>query len=188
MRASASRLLVLALGACVPAAAADLELQAIALRFPVGEGRVLGKEQPLSFQEYDAVATVGLPWERPFGGAWNVTARMLASVGALRGPGETTVVASAIPALAFVHRDRGLAIEGGVGLAVLGRYDYPGQDYGGHAQFAIAFGVSMPVWRRFGIGYRFVHYSDAGAYGPQTIGADFHMLELVYYPRGAGAR
>jgi len=25
-----------------------------------------------------------------------------------------------------------------------------------------------------------MHYSDAGAYGPHTIGADFHMVELIY--------
>jgi hypothetical protein len=40
--------------------------------------------------------------------------------------------------------------------------------------------VGVPLYDRFGIGYRFMHYSDAGAYGANTIGADFHMVELKY--------
>jgi hypothetical protein len=41
-------------------------------------------------------------------------------------------------------------------------------------------GVSVPLYGRVGVGYRFMHYSDGGAYGEHTIGADFHMIELIY--------
>ncbi|WP_410000329.1 acyloxyacyl hydrolase [Halomonas sp. I1] len=30
------------------------------------------------------------------------------------------------------------------------------------------------------MGYRFLHYSDAGVNGPDTTGADFHMIEFRY--------
>ena len=51
---------------------------------------------------------------------------------------------------------------------------------GGPVQAALTLGVSVPVYERFAVGYRFMHYSDGGAYGSDTIGADFHMLELSY--------
>jgi hypothetical protein len=31
-----------------------------------------------------------------------------------------------------------------------------------------------------GLGYRFLHYSDAALYGTDTIGAEFHMLEVSW--------
>lgn len=31
-----------------------------------------------------------------------------------------------------------------------------------------------------GLGYRFLHYSDAGINGSNTTGADFHMVEFTY--------
>ncbi|WP_083235907.1 acyloxyacyl hydrolase [Halomonas caseinilytica] len=43
-----------------------------------------------------------------------------------------------------------------------------------------ALGVRVPLYRRLGVGYRFLHYSDAGANGPDTTGADFHMIEFRY--------
>ncbi|WP_074749335.1 acyloxyacyl hydrolase [Halomonas caseinilytica] len=30
------------------------------------------------------------------------------------------------------------------------------------------------------MGYRFLHYSDAGVNGPDTNGANFHMIEFSY--------
>ena len=176
-------LLLVCIAASWPARASDLDLLSVALRAKVGERRVLGKEQPLSFDEYDVAATLRLPWEGKAWSAWDVSARLLGSAGLLRGPAQNAFVASAIPALAVVNRDLQLAVEFGVGLALLSRHDYGAQDYGGPLQFALTFGVSVPVHRRIGIGYRFMHYSDAGAYGSHTIGADFHMLEVIYHFR-----
>ena len=30
------------------------------------------------------------------------------------------------------------------------------------------------------VGYRFLHYSDAGIHGTNSIGADFHMVAFIY--------
>lgn len=38
----------------------------------------------------------------------------------------------------------------------------------------------MPLYERIGVGYRLMHYSDWGAYGPSSIGVDFHMIETSW--------
>jgi hypothetical protein len=42
-------------------------------------------------------------------------------------------------------------------------------------------GAGFPLYKRLGLGYRFLHYSDAGVNGPDTIGADFHMIEFSFW-------
>ena len=68
----------------------------------------------------------------------------------------------------------------GVGGALLSRYKFENQDYGGHFQFALTLGVGVPLYGRLGVGYRFLHYSDAGIHGKHSIGADFHMVAFIY--------
>jgi hypothetical protein len=63
---------------------------------------------------------------------------------------------------------------------LLSAHRFGRQDYGGPFQFALTFGVTVPLYGRLDAGYRFLHYSDAGIYGGHTIGADFHMIELGY--------
>jgi hypothetical protein len=174
------QLLLLCVAASGPAHAWTPELLSLALRSKVSEERVLGKEQTLSFNAHDLAATLRLPWEGGSWAGWDVGARLMASAGVLRGAGDSTLLLSAVPTLALARTDLPITVELGAGLALLGKHDYAGQDYGGHLQFALAVGLSLPVHRRIGIGYRFMHYSDAGAYGRHSIGADFHMVELSY--------
>ena len=164
-----------------PSHAADLELLSVGVRARVGEKNVLGKEQPESFREYDVVVSIQLPWKGQSPPGWGVDARLLTSVGVLQGAGKTALVASVIPVFALGRQDGLLTVDLGTGLALLSEHRYAQQDYGGHLQFALTFGVSVPLYQRVGLGYRYLHYSDAGAYGPYTIGADFHMIELIYH-------
>jgi hypothetical protein len=172
-------LLVCALSAW-PAQAADWKLLSIGVRAQVWDQTVLGKDQPEAFDEYDVMATLLMPWA---GRAWSggeMSARLLASAGVVRGADDTAFVASAIPALAFTHRKVPVTIDLGAGLALFSQYRFGDQDFGGPLQFALTVGIGIPVYRKVGIGYRFLHYSDAGLYGSQTVGADFHMIELSY--------
>ena len=163
-----------------PSHAADLELLSVGVRGRVGEKTVLGKEQPESFREYDVVASIQLPWKCQSPSGWGVGARLLTSVGVLQGADKTGLVASVIPVLALGRQDGRLTVELGAGLALLSKHRYAQQDFGGYLQFALTFGVGVPLYQRVGLGYRYLHYSDAGAHGPDTIGADFHMIELIY--------
>jgi hypothetical protein len=173
-------MLVASVLAAWPARAAEWDLLSVGVRAQVWEQRVLGKEQPESFNEYDLVAAVRLPWDGPSFWGFEVNTRLLGSVGALQGADKTAFVATAIPALAFIRRDVPITVEFGAGLALISEHRYGDQEYGGPLQFALTFSVGVPVYKRVAIAYRFMHYSDAGAYGTETIGADLHMIEVTY--------
>jgi hypothetical protein len=142
---------------------------------------VLGKKQPEVFREYDVFANLQLPWQHRHASGWGWSLRLLASAGIMQGLQETGFVASGVPVLVFGSRDGRLSVDMGAGLALLSRHRYALQDYGGPVQAALTFAVSLPLYRRVGIGYRFMHYSDASLYGNHTTGADFHMVELLYH-------
>jgi hypothetical protein len=163
-----------------PAHAAEWNLLGIAVRAQVWDQTVLGRDQLEAFDEYDLAATLRMPWAGRSWSGGEMSARLLASAGIIRGANETALVASAIPALAFTYRKVPVTIDFGAGLALLSEYRFGDQDYGGHLQFALTAGIAIPVYRQVGIGYRFLHYSDAGLYGSHTVGADFHMIELSY--------
>jgi len=175
------RIMLLVSGlAAWPAHTAEWELLDVGVRAQVWEQRVLGKDQPEAFNQYDLTATVRMPWAGRSWSSWEMSARLLASAGVIRGADDTAFVASAIPALAFTHRKVPVTVDFGAGLALLSQYQFGDQDYGGPVQFALTFGIGIPVYRQVGIGYRFLHYSDASMYGSHTIGADFHMIEVFY--------
>ena len=94
--------------------------------------------------------------------------------------GETGLVVSLIPGVALGSDDGRFSFDVGAGGALLSRYRFGEQDYGGPFQFVLTAGAGFPLYKRLGLGYRFLHYSDAGVNGPDTIGADFHMVEFRY--------
>jgi hypothetical protein len=106
--------------------------------------------------------------------------RLMASAGILRGVGETAVVASLIPELTLGSEDGRFTLDLGVGGALFSRHRFGTQDFGGPFQFALTLGIGVPLYKKLGLGYRFMHYSDAAVYGSDTTGADFHMIEFIY--------
>ena len=168
-----------AIGA-VPSRASDFEVVSVGVRARLAEKRVLGKEQPESFHAYDVVTAIRPPWDEQWRDDWGVGARLLASVGVLEDANKTALLASLIPVLTAGTQDGRFSFEFGAGFALLSRPRFRDQDYGGALQLALTAGVSVSLSSRIGLGYRFQHYSDGGAYGSNTIGADLHMIELTY--------
>jgi len=164
-----------------PGQASNWDLQSIGIRLQVGEkSRVIGALQPESFHESDIEAVFGLPWERMFQSGWEARARLVTHAGVLRGQSDSALVAVAIPTLTFGTQNGSFLIDTGLGLAYLSRHRFDLQDFGGPLQFALTLGMEVPLFDHFAAGYRFMHYSDAGFYAPGTIGADMHMVELLY--------
>jgi hypothetical protein len=163
-----------------PGHALDLDLMSVSARARVGEKRVLGKVAPESFREYDVAATLRLPWQYYTQSGWGVGLRLMASGGILQGANKTALVVSAIPLLAIGSEDGRFTADIGAGLALISEHRFAQQDFGGPLQGALTLGVTVPLYRRVGVGYRFMHYSDWGAYGPSSIGVDFHMVEFSY--------
>lgn len=163
-----------------PSRAEELRFLSAGIRVSVSEATALGDVPPESFQEFDAVVNFGLPWGLYSRSGWGVGTRLMASAGALHGAGKTALVISLIPVLALGSQDGRFALDAGAGGALLSRHRFGTQDYGGPFQFALTTGAGVPLYGHLGLGYRFLHYSDAGINGPHTTGADFHMVEFTY--------
>jgi hypothetical protein len=163
-----------------PSRAFDVDLFSVGIRASVSSDRVLGDEQPDAFNEYDVWAAFRLPWQAYGESSWGAGTRLLTSAGYFEGGGSSALVVSVLPLVAFGTEDGRFTVDLGAGVAVLSRTKFAHQDFGGAVQGALTFGVGLPLYQKFGVGYRFMHYSDWGAYGSGTTGADFHMVEFVY--------
>lgn len=159
----------------------EMLLLNLSFRARVSGATTLGEQQPEEFEEYDLAANFGLPWQRYSSSGWGVSTRLMASAGIMRNGGETGLVVSLIPEVALGSEDGRFFLDIGAGGALLSRYRFGTQDYGGPFQFALTVGAGVPIYKRLGLGYRFLHYSDAGVNGPDTIGADFHMIEFSFW-------
>lgn len=158
----------------------ELELQSLSIRARVSEKTLLGKDAPEDFKEYDVSANFHFPWNSYSTSGWGISSRLMASAGILRGAGENALVVSLIPELTLGSEDGRFVLDLGAGGALFSRYRFGTQDYGGPFQFALTSGVTVPLYKNLGLGYRFLHYSDAGVNGSDTTGADFHMVEFSY--------
>ena len=158
----------------------EMRLLNLSFRARFSGATTLGEQQPEEFGEYDLAATFGLPWQSYSSTGWGVGTQLMASAGIMRNGGDTGLVVSLIPMVALGSEDRRFFLDAGAGVALLSKYQFGTQDYGGPFQFALTAGAGFPIYKRLGLGYRFLHYSDAGLNGPDTIGADFHMIEFRY--------
>lgn len=173
-------LIVFGLIAPLPAAADGLPLLSLSARVRLSNQTTLGDPQPEEFAEYTLAAHCGLPWQSRARLGWVAETRLMASAGLLQGGGENGLVFSLVPEIGFRHERSSLLLDMGFGATLLSRYQLGNQDFGGPFQFALTSGISIPLYKRLGIGYRFMHYSDAGLNGEHTVGADFHMIEFYY--------
>jgi hypothetical protein len=162
-----------------PSRAEDLRLLSLGMRAGVTGLDVIGDESPEEFEEIDAVATFKLPWGLYSESGLGAGTGLMASAGAFRGSGETAFVASLIPVLTLGSQDARFTLDGGIGGALLSKHQFGTQDFGGPFQFALTLGANVPLYKRLGVGYRFLHYSDAGIHAHST-GADLHMIEFTY--------
>ena len=121
------------------------------------------------------------PYAWEFKPGWDVGARLNASVGAIRGQGETGAVGTLVPTLAIGDTDNKFSFEAGVGIAWFTKWEYGTvEDFGGPLQYILDLGFNYRIYKRFGLGYRLQHWSDAGIYGSNNRGVEMHMFEFSY--------
>ena len=144
------------------------------------ERPVLGPAEKESFQQYDIVSTLGLPWSWYTESGWGVTTQAMGSVGALTGGGDTAFLATLVPGIALGPRNSLFSVDIGGGASLLSRHEFGRHDMGGPFQIVFTLGVRVPIYKAIGLGYRFHHMSDARMYGDGAKGVDMHMLELTY--------
>lgn len=160
----------------------DTGLMAIGVRggFSVRGESPLGERMRQDFVGGDLLAMFRLPWGWYSESGWGVGSRLMTSVGAIKSEGVTGLVASAVPLVVFGSRDGRVALDVGLGGALISEHRYGKQDLGGPFQFVGTLGISAVVFKTIGVGYRFQHYSDGTIYGSDSRGVDLHMLELTY--------
>jgi len=161
--------------------AKPMALLAVSPRYGIGGNSPLGEEQKENFELYDIAALVRLPWgwwRRS--SAWGLETRLIASVGELTGAGTTSLMATLVPGLAVTSRNGGVSIDVGVGPGYFSNYKFGVQDFGGPVQIVGTGGIGFNLFTGFHAGYRFQHFSDAGIYGPSSLGVDMHIIEIGY--------
>lgn len=181
---SVTRLLLPALVVCLlapePARSGDFSLLSLSIRARVSNATTLGAEQPEEADAYDVAVLLALPWLNEIKSGWTIDSRLMVSAGLLQSGGEDALTVSLIPEIALRGKGGWLVLDAGAGFALMSRHTLGTQDYGGPFQFALTAGASLPVGKRLSLGYRFMHYSDAGINGEDTTGADLHMVEIGY--------
>ena len=145
---------------------------------------VIGAKVSQEFRAYEVGASFNLPWLRNSAAGWKSSTRLLTSAGVLHSANDTGATVSFTPQVVFDigSQHRIFSLDMGAGVAVLSAHQFGTQDFGGHFQFTLTGGLSIPLNKHFELGYRYLHYSDAGLIGPDTTGADLHMIELIYLP------
>ena len=126
------------------------------------------------------MAQLALPWRWYSESGWGAGTRSYSVLVHLMGRVRPDFITSLVPLLSLGSRDGRFYLDAGVGGALLSHQRFGQQEFGGPFQVVATVGAGLPVYDHFGIGYRFQHYSDAGLYGTDSRGADFHMMEITY--------
>ncbi len=150
-------------------------------RYGVGGDSPLGEEQKEDFRLYDLSALWRLPWGwRHPGASWQVETRLISSAGELAAAGSTSFMATLVPAVAVGSRNGIFSIDLGLGFGFFSHYKFGVQNFGGPVQIVGTTGIGFNPFQGLHAGYRFQHFSDAGTYGPTSLGVDMHLIEVGY--------
>jgi hypothetical protein len=149
---------------------------AIGIRY----GTNAGTDRNSSLDRVDVFGSWRTPYAWELTPGWEIGARLNASVGAMRGQQQLSAVGTLVPTLAIADTGNVFSFEIGAGGALFSQWEYGTvEDFGGPFQFVLDIGVNFRVYKQFGVGYRYQHWSDAGIYGAKR-GVDMNMLELSY--------
>jgi hypothetical protein len=167
---------------CTPSLAGDMALLSIGPRIGIGEKvPLMGKEQKYYFHLYDVAAVIKLPWSWPLGESmWSLETRLIASAGLLTGANESGLMMTAVPGLALSGWEGLVTLDTGVGAGFFSNHKFGVQDFGGPVQIVATSGIRVSPFPHAYTGFRVQHFSDAGLYGPSSLGVDMYIAELGY--------
>jgi Lipid A 3-O-deacylase (PagL) len=162
--------------------AGDITLLSIGPRIGFGEKiPLMGKEQKYFFHLYDVAAMIKLPWSWKLDESqWNLETRMIASAGLLTGAEESSLMMTAVPCLALNGWEGLITLDSGIGAGFFSNHKFGIQDFGGPVQIVATSGIRVSPFTHAYAGFRVQHFSDAGLYGPESLGVDMYIAELGY--------
>lgn len=167
---------------CSPCLAEDTTLISIGPRIGfTGKTPFMGKQQKYNFHLTDVAAVFRLPWSWPLGeNSWKLETRLITSVGSLAATGEYGLMATVVPCLALSGWGGLVSIDVGAGAGFFSRDQYGVQDFGGPVQIVATAGILVSPIPHAYAGFRVQHFSDAGVYGPNSLGVDMYIVEAGY--------
>jgi hypothetical protein len=167
---------------CTPSFAEGITLLSIGPRIGFGEKiPLMGKEAKYYFHLYDVAAVLKLPWSWPIGeSTWGLETRLIASAGLLTGANESGLMMTVVPDLALSGWGGLVTFDAGAGAGFFSNYTFGMQDFGGPVQIVATAGVRVNPFSHAYAGFRLQHFSDAGLYGPSSLGVDMYIVELGY--------
>ena len=167
---------------CTPSLAGEMSLLSIGPRIGFGEKiPLMGKEQKYYFHLYDVAAVIKLPWSWPIGErTWSLETRLITSAGLLTAAGESGLMMTVVPELALSGWEGLVTFDAGAGAGFFSNYKFGVQDFGGPVQIVATMGVRVNPFSHAYTGFRVQHFSDAGLYGPSSLGVDMYIVELGY--------
>lgn len=170
-------MLVLAVGIIVPTPSSARGLKLTAFGFRVG---VSAMDSKADFKQYEILLISGPLWSWRWSSGWGLDTRLNATVGALRGGGETGLIGSLGPGIVLSRAGGRLSLDTGVSPTLLSRDEFGRADLGGQLHFISHIGLTLRLGRGLGVGYRFQHMSNAGIDKPNP-GLDLHAFALNYH-------
>jgi len=167
---------------CTSSFAEGITLQSIGPRMGFGEKiPLMGKEAKYYFHLYDVAAVIKFPWSWPFGeSTWSLDTRMIASAGLLTGANESGLMMTVVPGLGLNGWNGLVTFDAGAGAGFFSNYTFGTQNFGGPVQIVATAGVRVNPFSHPYAGFRVQHFSDAGLYGPSSLGVDMYIVELGY--------
>ena len=173
--------LLLSAGICTPGVAEDMALLSIGPRVGFsGKTPLLGKEQKYFFHMTDVAAVFKLPWSWPLGEKWNLETRLITSAGLLQAASDSGLMVTVVPDLALNAWEGLVTFDAGAGAGFFSNYKFGMQDFGGPVQIVATLGVRVNPFSHAFAGFRLQHFSDAGLYGPSSLGVDMYIVEVGY--------
>ena len=141
----------------------------------------MGKEQQYYFHLYDVAAVIKFLWSWPLGeSTWSLDTRMIASAGLLTGANDSGLMMTIVPGLGLNGWKELVTFDAGAGAGFFSNYKFGTQDFGGPVQIVATAGVRVNPFSHAYAGFRAQHFSDAGLYGPTSLGVDLFIVELGY--------
>jgi Lipid A 3-O-deacylase (PagL) len=131
------------------------------------------------FQQAEAFGGLYLPWLWGSKTGFNLKPRVEGSAGCLDDRGEAGFVGTLGPVFELRKGGFPLSLEAGVSLTGLSRYDYEDRDLGGRFQFTDHAGLNWHITKKFTLGWRFQHMSNAHIYHCNP-GLNQQMLSVSY--------
>lgn len=167
----------------VPGMAGEPVLISIGPRIGLtGKSPFLGKEQKHVFHLTDLAATWRLPWSWSITDdrSWKLDTRLITSAGHLAAVSQHGFMGTVVPCLALSGWNELISIDVGGGAAFFSRDTYGSQDLGGPVQTVATAGVTVSPIPHTYAGFHVQHISDAGLYGPSSLGIDMYLIEAGY--------